>query len=195
MPICFCATPTIFWPEMGSLGTPTDHERTGAPALPMLSWWLGHAPSFQIAAGGTLLTCKSAVFGGLTLVLVAVAGALHAKSELLRSPLVVGVLVVPILVFNEAFLYHASSGMDPMLSFAANSVLLCALALVARTPTMKRALLRAFSAYGAFLVRPDNALYMLLIPTLYLLLIVRCGQRITIGGKRNRYIASTRGRR
>ena len=49
----------------------------------------------------------------------------------------VGVLVVPILVFNEAFLYHANSGMDPMLSFAANSVLLCALALVARTPTIE----------------------------------------------------------
>ena len=68
-----------------------------------------------------------------------------------------------------------------MLSFAANCALLCALALVSRAPTMQRALLLALCAYGAFLVRPDNGLYMLLVPTLYLLLILRCGRRITIG--------------
>ena len=33
----------------GFAWNPGGHERTGAPALPMLSWLLGHAPSFRIA--------------------------------------------------------------------------------------------------------------------------------------------------
>ena len=165
----------------GFAWNPGGPRTYGCTSIPHAFLVAGARALFPNSAGGTLLTRSSAVFGGLALVLLAIAGALHAKSEPLRSPLVVGVLVFPMLVFNEAFLYHASSGMDTMLSFAANCALLCALALVSRAPTMQRALLLALCAYGAFLVRPDNGLYMLLVPTLYLLLILRCGRRITIG--------------
>lgn len=157
---------------------PNGPQTYGCTSIPHAYFVAGSRLLFPDSADGRLLTLGSGLVGGLALLVLALAGALHARSELWRRPSSVAVFVFPWLVFNESFLYHATSGMDTMLSLLANGALLCALAALARAQTVGRAVWLALAAYATFLTRPDNGLYMILVPALYLGLVLRSERRI-----------------
>jgi hypothetical protein len=79
-------------------------------------------------------------------------------------------LLMPLLAYGEAFRFHAQTGMDTMLAALANALLVFAALAFAESPSPRRALATAVVAYGAYLVRPDSAIYALLVPGLCLAL-------------------------
>jgi hypothetical protein len=78
-------------------------------------------------------------------------------------------LVIPCLVLSWLLTYHSTTGMETTLSLLCNALLVAALLFFARSRTLFSLLLCAATAYLSYLTRPDNGLYCLLLPPLYLL--------------------------
>ena len=79
-------------------------------------------------------------------------------------------LLLPLLAYGELFRFHAQTGMDTMLAALANALLVFAALAFAESPGPARTLATAAVAYGAYLVRPDSAIYALFVPGLCLAL-------------------------
>jgi len=78
-------------------------------------------------------------------------------------------LLLAYLPLMQAFRYHGMTGMDTSLSMLANSLLACSVVLWSRSRRTFFMLLCLLSAYVAFLARPDNGVYALLLAPLFIL--------------------------
>ncbi len=78
-------------------------------------------------------------------------------------------LVLPCLLPTHLFRYHSLTGMDATLSLFGNALLACAVAGWSRHHSLWRLALCLFAAWFSFLARPDNGLYSLVLPPLFIL--------------------------
>jgi hypothetical protein len=122
---------------------------------------LGAASVLQVASG-------AAAFGFL-------AATIGIPTSLARQPrwrgngLLWAAILLPLLAYTDAFVFHAETGMDTMLSALANAMVAFAAVWLSRAPTPKALGLTLVLALVAVLARPDNLLCALLCPTLALL--------------------------
>jgi hypothetical protein len=163
-----------------------DHLRAGHG----LRWNLGEAPVFGatslphvlvVAAlrtllpglgEGQLLSLASTTAALAALIVVGLAVSRSSPQRWLRGHFFrASAVLVPALTFSDAFVFHAWSGMDTMLSLLANALLGLVVVQLVERPTPALAVRAAAAAYGAYLVRPDNAL-LALVPGLALVLLV-----------------------
>ncbi len=77
-------------------------------------------------------------------------------------------VLLPIVAYREAFVFHAGTGMDTMLAAAANAFVAFATLRLLVAPTPRAVLGAAVAAWVAVLARPDNLLCALLGPGLAL---------------------------
>jgi hypothetical protein len=76
--------------------------------------------------------------------------------------------IVLLVILMPIFLPHFYSGMDTMISLFSNTLLIFAFLSWHRSPTTRGLILAAMAAYFTFLVRPDNLIYAILFPFLFL---------------------------
>ena len=122
----------------------------------------------KLIIGGSLsstaiLLCSTLLWGGLALGLIYLtlrrAGGLSWQ---------VAAFVVSYIMVEPLFSYHMlSSGMDTMLSVFSLSALLFVLTAPDKAVTRRRAALLALLAYLAFLTRPENGIYAVMLPGLF----------------------------
>lgn len=74
--------------------------------------------------------------------------------------------VIPLVVYSEAFGFHATTGMDTMASLVANAALALAVLWLLDERSPRAALACALAGFVAVEARPDNALVTLLVPSL-----------------------------
>ncbi|MEM1206347.1 MAG: hypothetical protein AAGN66_24155 [Acidobacteriota bacterium] len=100
-----------------------------------------------------------------------------SRSRLLGSRLVLPAAVVPVFLASSTFLFHATSGMDTALGFAANGLLILAgLRWIARPGPGSLALV-VVAAYLSFSARPDNLLHATFFPLVGMALLGERGGR------------------
>lgn len=83
------------------------------------------------------------------------------------------VAVVALVPFHDAFVFHAATGMDTMLSALANTAVIFATLALAAKPSRARIGLAVVAASLAVLARPDNLICASLCPTLALAIVAR----------------------
>lgn len=83
-----------------------------------------------------------------------------------RRPLLWCALLCPLLIFSDVFLYHSRTGMDTMLAFLCNSLLILAALHWVRASRAIALIPVLLMAYLCFLARPDSGVYALFFPTL-----------------------------
>lgn len=122
----------------------------------------GDAAILNLASGG------AATAGVALLALVC---RRHLSAGFLRLPYAVWLLLaLYALGLWSALPYHARTGMDTTLAFACNALLVLATLEAARAPRWGRAAALVLAGYLSFAARPDNLLYALLLPPLFLVL-------------------------
>jgi hypothetical protein len=124
---------------------------------------LAPAAVLQTASGGAAI--------GLVAALIAIAALCSRHRRLHRNWIFWTAVILPLVAFREAFGFHASTGMDTMLSALANAVLVFCTLQFARAPTASRARWVALVSLLAVLARPDNLLCAILCPVLAVVLI------------------------
>lgn len=113
-----------------------------------------------------ILTGWSFLGGLLSFIVLAGAGFLYGKH--LRK-VWLPLLIIPWLVICNSFRYHSITGMETTISLLANSLLVGAVFLYEKRQSGVRFALILAVAYFAYLTRPDNGFYCMLLPPLYLM--------------------------
>ncbi len=117
---------------------------------------------------GVLLTATSIVVGLLSWVALIALGFLALDDgEARRSWL--PLLVIPRLATSDLYLFHSTSGMETTLSMLMNTLLICAVIWCCKKPSTARVAMCVAASALSFLTRPDNGIYCLLFPPLFLL--------------------------
>jgi hypothetical protein len=125
---------------------------------------------FPRVDGGMLLKAISAALGVSAIALLALA-VRRATRKISHAGAAILAVLALLLMNDVRFWFHAFSGMDTMLSLNANALLL--LGACSTEGKSRRIVVAAALGYLAFLVRPDNALFALLVPALILLAVER----------------------
>jgi len=112
----------------------------------------------QLASGAAAI--------GLLAALVASAVLLCRHPRLSRNWILWSAVLVPTVAFREAFVFHAGTGMDTMLSALANVALVFASVRLARRPDARRMAAALVVGMVAVVARPDNVLCAVLCPAL-----------------------------
>ena len=141
---------------------------TSLPQVLVVALWRALRPRWDDAAVLQAASRGAAVLLVLALVLTCARFSRHPR--LARQGWLWGALLVPLIVYAEPFGFQAQTGMDTMLAALANTALVFAALCLAEAPSSRRALAAAAAAYGAYLVRPDNAVYAALVPALCLVM-------------------------
>ncbi len=121
---------------------------------------------FSHAGNAFLLSFTSYSVGLLGLMTLVYAGYLSGKS---LSRWHLPLLVVPLCLLSSSFRYHSFTGMETTLAFFSNAFLILSVIHYSRKPCNAAFVLLLFSAVFTFQVRPDNGIYSILFPMLYLL--------------------------
>jgi hypothetical protein len=116
------------------------------------------AAVLQVSSGGAAI--------GLLAALIASAALCSRHPHLQRNWIFWALVILPLVAFREAFGFHASTGMDTMVSALANAAVVFATLQFAIAPNGSRAFLAALASLLAVLARPDNLLCALLCPVL-----------------------------
>jgi hypothetical protein len=124
---------------------------------------LAPAAVLQVASGGAAI--------GFLAALIAVAALCSQHPRLRRNWSFWTAVILPLVAFHEAFGFHASTGMDTMVSALANAAVVFATLQFAREPSRSRAFLAALASILAVLARPDNLLCALFCPVLAVVLL------------------------
>jgi hypothetical protein len=141
---------------------------TGLLHLGLVTLLLAAAPGLP---DGRLLQAVSTGTALLALVGLAAIAARAARSPALRgSAGVWAALLVAPLALDDAFVFHARTGMDTHAALLANTLLAAAALGLRAKPSASRALATAAAAYVAYVARPDSGLYALGVPALVLAL-------------------------
>ncbi len=122
-------------------------------------------------SGGGLLMLLSWVFGGLFFVPVVLACRTVVKTRSLRSVTLLIVLCSAPVVWQAMTRTHALSGMDTTMSTLGNALLVLGVLSQLTQPSRRRFMLMCLAAYTSYVIRPDNLLYAVFVPTLGLLLL------------------------
>ncbi len=120
--------------------------------------WLAPAAVLQVASGGAAVAFLAAMIG--------LAALLGRHERLAGNWIFWAAILLPLLAFREAFVFHASTGMDTMISALANGVLVFCSLRFASAPNGSRAVVAALASLLAVLARPDNLPCALLCPVL-----------------------------
>jgi hypothetical protein len=147
-------------------GQPPVYGATSLPHVLVVALFRWARPRLDDAA--VLQSSSRAAAGLLLLVLVATCARFARHPRLRGEVWLWGALLLPLVCFSEPFFFHAETGMDTMLAALANAGLILASLHLSERPTVRAALVTAVVGYLAYLVRPDNALYAALVPTLAL---------------------------
>lgn len=137
--------------------------------------WLGG----RLDAAGVLQVASGSAAMALLAASVATAALLARTPTLRRNWLLWACMLLPLLAFPQAFVFHAGTGMDTMLSALANAALAFATLRLFSSATAANLALTAVFAVLAVLARPDNLPCALLGPTLALVL---AGRRWRLAG-------------
>ncbi len=86
-------------------------------------------------------------------------------------------LVIPLILISSSFRFHSFTGMETTLSFASNALLILSVLLYGRKPGAVSFAAVLLCSVFTFTVRPDNGVYALVFPALFLL----AGGRIKAG--------------
>jgi len=124
---------------------------------------LAPAAVLQTASGGAAVSFLAA--------LVAVAALCSRHPGLHRNWILWTAALVPLLAYHEAFIFHAATGMDTMVSALANTVLVFFTLQFAKAPSAARAVGTALASLLAVVARPDNLLCAVFCPLLAVLLV------------------------
>lgn len=124
---------------------------------------LAPAAVLQVASGGAAM--------GFLAALIAIAALCSRNARPRRNWAFWAAVIVPLVAFREAFAFHASTGMDTMISALANAVLVFFTLQLARAPNLARAWWAALASLLSVLARPDNLPCALLCPALGVLLL------------------------
>jgi len=123
------------------------------------------------SADGNLLAVASVVPALLGIVFLSFASGLVSRNgNLVARVGAWGAVVTATVAVMPAFQFHALTGMDTMLAFACNALLVLAVMVYQRRTTRVGFAGILAAAYLAFLARPDNGLYALAMPTLVMAL-------------------------
>jgi hypothetical protein len=77
-------------------------------------------------------------------------------------------LVVPFCLLSDSFRFHSFTGMETTLAFCSNAILIVAVVFYSRKQSRPALVFLFLAAVFTFQVRPDNGVYSLLFPILYL---------------------------
>jgi hypothetical protein len=124
-----------------------------------------------LAPAAVLQTASGGAAVGFLAALVGIAALCSHHPRLHRNWVFWTAVVLPLVAFREAFGFHASSGMDTMVSALANAVLVFCSLQLAKVPNLTRALWAALAALLAVFARPDNLLCALACPVLAVVLL------------------------
>jgi hypothetical protein len=78
-------------------------------------------------------------------------------------------LVIPLCLVSTSFRYHSFTGMETTLAFLTNAILILAVVVYSRKPGDTRFVFMLLASVLTFTVRPDNGIYSMLFPIVYLL--------------------------
>jgi hypothetical protein len=131
---------------------------------------------FPTIPADVFLTRLSGLTGLLAMLLCSYAVSRGSRHRLSRFA-IASVCVMPFFLFVPAMRFHALSGMETMLSIAANSVLIIAMLRLERDRSTSALIITAIAAWFAVLVRPDNGLFAVLAPAFILWIAYRSGAR------------------
>jgi hypothetical protein len=120
--------------------------------------WLAPAALLQVVSGGAAI--------GFLAALIGIAALCSRHARLRENWLFWTAAIMPLVAFREAFAFHASTGMDTMVSALANAVLVFFTLQFARSPSPSRAWWTALASLLAVLARPDNLFCAVLCPVL-----------------------------
>jgi len=113
-----------------------------------------------------LLSLVSLCMGILGLIVLISSGFKEGKNlTKFRLPL----LVIPICILSASFRYHLFTGMETTLSFFSNSLLVLSLVGYGKRQSNLSLAFILFASIFTILVRPDNGIYALSLPVIYLL--------------------------
>jgi hypothetical protein len=118
-----------------------------------------------------LLVLLSWMFGALSFATVVFACRTAVKTRSLESLPVLIVLCCGPVAWRLTTRTHALGGMDTTMSAFGNALLLLSVMAVVTRQTQARFRLMCLAAYASYAIRPDNALYALLVPLLGLVLL------------------------
>jgi len=116
-----------------------------------------------------VLTVASFVSGLLAVAVLTFLGFQIQKNEGLKRGLV-PLLVVPAFILFPPFRYHCLTGMETTFSLLVNSILACAVVSLCKNRTVYSSAICILAGMLSFTTRPDNGIYVMLLPPLYLVL-------------------------
>jgi hypothetical protein len=165
---------------------PSDGPSYGSTS-PLYLILVTTALAFSKASDAHVLTGLSFIGGGLTLVSLpfislAILSRKHIKmrlnhgnSSVTRTGVLswrraIPFLAIPAVAFSQPFLYHSFTGMETTWSLFANSLFIVAVAKSERSQSIVNIVGVAFAGLLAIALRPDMAVYVLLIPFFFYLL-------------------------
>jgi hypothetical protein len=119
---------------------------------------------------GPLVTVASGLLGLGALALLVLTVTKNARSEALRAPAVAAAFIVAPLIFQQGFLFHATTGMDTTLAILCNTTLILSVLSYVKAPSPRALAGMCASSWLSFAARPDDGIYALAFPTLYLAL-------------------------
>ncbi len=115
-----------------------------------------------------ILTGTSFVFGLFACFTLVFLGFLIQGKQISQDSWI-PILVIPVLLFLPPFKAHSVTGMETTLSLWMNSLLACSVVVFSRRCSNLTLILCLLFGYMSFLTRPDNGLYALLLPPIFLL--------------------------
>ncbi len=124
---------------------------------------LGPARTLAVASGGAAMALLAALVG---------IAALHSRHPRLRGNWILWTAVIlPLVAYREAFVFHAGTGMDTMVSALANAVLVFTTLQLGESPRRSTVAWAGLASVLAVVARPDNVLCAIACPTLALWLL------------------------
>jgi hypothetical protein len=164
------------------LGVAWNPDGVPTYGLPSLPWAFVLSLFTHLPFPGEIsLQLASSLAGVIALVLLTFTVVRNGKSSLLTLPPLAFIAVALPLLINSHFSYHLTTGMDTMLSLAANVLLIIGILRYVDRPTLARAILVSLIAFVTVLARPENVICALASP-----LIAWLG----LPGRRGRHLAA-----
>jgi len=161
----YCRYASNFLAGYGFSWNAADGPAFGATS-PVFLFLITVSKSLFTADNSFLLSFTSFSAGLLGLGVLVFAG---YKSGKLLSKKHLPLLVIPLCLVSTSFRYHSFTGMETTLAFLANAILILSVVLYSSKPGETRFVLMLLASVLTFMVRPDNGIYSLLFPALYLL--------------------------
>ena len=117
----------------------------------------------------SLLLSLTSCSAGLTGLLLLIGAGYLSGGEGQLAKLHLPRLVIPLCLLSSSFRYHCFTGMETTLAFASNSFLVLSVVFYRRNSNLRAYTILLLASVFTFMVRPDNGVYAVLFPVLFLL--------------------------